>query len=90
MADAHAHPTLVLFNVVDPVWRDFAKERVYEIVTTDFFGVLFCTQLSASILEITDQLFLFRVHRYCRIAGLNLAADALVDVLELRVCESIS
>src|SRR5215472_2654083 len=69
----------------DAVGRDLAEFRDLEVVHAHRLRIAFAAQLTAVVLEIPNQLLLFRVHRDRRLARGDRRLHRRVDVLELGI-----
>src|SRR5512135_2174117 len=85
VVDAHAHPPLVVRQVVNPRRRHLPQALVREVLGPDLLGGAGGPPLLPSVLEIPDQLPLFRVHGHGRLPRPLEGTHLPVDVLELGV-----
>ena len=84
-ADADTDSVVVGSDVIDAVGADLAKFGDLEVVHPHRLGIAFATEFSAVVLEIPNQLLLFRVHRDRRLACGDRCLYPRIDVLELGI-----
>jgi hypothetical protein len=82
---AHAHPSGVSAQVIDPVGDRLANRRVGEVVHVDPLGLASRLLLGAAIGVAADQLLLLGVHAHNWLPVGLLRLGLLVDLAELRV-----
>ena len=85
MVNTNAHPGLVVRQIIDAVGVRAAQFGVDEVMHPNLFGIALGPQFTTTVLEITDELFLFRVNRNDWILRRQLRRNSLVDVLELSI-----
>ena len=61
MIDAEINPSGIRGDVVDAVGRHLAQLGEGEIVHPNRFGLALGAQLTAAVLEVSDELFLLRI-----------------------------
>ena len=83
--DADAHVTRIRGNIVDPIRNSFAKLFIDEVMHIDFVGATLRSIVTARILLVADQLFLFGINRDHRLTSILEGHDLLVDMLELGI-----
>jgi len=85
VVDPHAHPALIVENIVDTVGNCFPQCLIQEVMNTNFLGFATGTPLASGVLEIAYQLLLLGVYRDCRLTTIVERSHRSVDVLELGV-----
>ena len=90
MIDAETDPSGIRGDVVDAVGRRLAQLGEGEIVHPNRFGLALGAQLTAAVLEVSDELFLLRVDRDRRLAGGLAGFHPRVDVFELGVAVGVA
>jgi len=85
MVDSHTDPRFVLRHVVDSVGGDAAQFADDEVVHAHLLWLALGTQLAPAVLERSDQLLLFCVHRDGRLTCPQLLLDRAIQVFKLSV-----
>jgi tetratricopeptide (TPR) repeat protein len=85
MINPHAHPALILADIVNTVRYCLSQFLVLEIVAAHFFRLAFWLLFSPSILEVSHQLLFLRVNRDDRLVSLLEFSALPVEVFELSI-----
>src|SRR6266850_1876046 len=82
---SHADPASIVVDVINAVRHRAFQLGINEVMYIDLFGCAFGSPFAARILEIADQLLLFRIDRDDRLAVRQKTASLFVDVFELTI-----
>ena len=85
MVHAHADPTGIGGQIVDPIGHRTAQFLDQEVMHPDLFGLAVRAPLPPGVLEVPHQFLLLRVHRDHRLPLGQRMRDARADMGELRV-----
>src|ERR1019366_8412186 len=72
--DTHAHPALILAQIIDAVGSDLAQ-----------LGCALRSPLASAVLELANQLLFLRIHRDHRLTAMLKLLHGGIDMLELRI-----
>src|SRR5687767_12912561 len=85
MIDADADPPFVALKVVHAIGDRFPLLGNQEVVYADWFGIAGGPPLPSRVLEVPNQLLLFRIYRDRRLTALMKTTYLVVDVMKLRI-----
>src|SRR5919109_2466910 len=85
MLDPDVDVSLIVPEVIDAVWRRFAKLLIRKVVHIDLYWFSFRKPQSPLILVVADQFFLLGINRDNGVARFKELRCSLADMLKLRV-----
>jgi hypothetical protein len=88
--NAEIDPAGIGGNVIHAIRRYLAKLWNSEIMHPNGLGMTPRAQLTPVVLEVSNELLLFRVNRYGRLPGRLKRIDEHIDVLELRIAVRVA